>query len=35
MQDPNSASHIETVHVTVSGTVQGVGYRHATHDLSV
>lgn len=25
MQD----THIETVHVTVSGTVQGVGYRHA------
>lgn len=30
MQDPKSDSHIETVHVTVSGTVQGVGYRHAT-----
>lgn len=30
MQDPKADSHIETVHVTVSGTVQGVGYRHAT-----
>ena len=27
MQDPKADSHIETVHVTVSGTVQGVGYR--------
>ncbi|CAB3640649.1 acylphosphatase [Achromobacter marplatensis] len=30
MQDPRSDTHIETVLVTVSGTVQGVGYRHAT-----
>ena len=30
MQDPKTDPHIETVHVTVSGVVQGVGYRHAT-----
>ena len=30
MQDPHSPPHIETVHVTISGIVQGVGYRHAT-----
>jgi acylphosphatase len=30
MQDPKADTHIETVHVTITGTVQGVGYRHAT-----
>ena len=31
MQDPHHPdTHLETVHVTVSGKVQGVGYRHAT-----
>lgn len=30
MQDPHCADPIETIHVTISGTVQGVGYRHAT-----
>ncbi|CAB3825170.1 acylphosphatase [Achromobacter anxifer] len=30
MQDPKSDTHIETVHVTITGAVQGVGYRHAT-----
>ncbi|MCY1539540.1 Acylphosphatase [compost metagenome] len=30
MQDPKSAPYLETVLVTISGTVQGVGYRHAT-----
>jgi acylphosphatase len=34
MQDPRSDTHIETVLVTVSGTVQGVGYRRA-HMLGV
>ena len=30
MQDPHHPdTHLETVHVTVSGKVQGVGYRHA------
>ncbi|CAB3820618.1 Acylphosphatase [Achromobacter aegrifaciens] len=30
MQDLKADTHIETVHVTITGTVQGVGYRHAT-----
>ena len=30
MQDPKADTHFETGHVTGSGTVQGVGYRHAT-----
>ncbi|WP_447917138.1 acylphosphatase [Achromobacter aegrifaciens] len=29
MQDPKPDTHIETVHVTITGAVQGVGYRHA------
>lgn len=30
MPNPGSDTHIETVIVTISGTVQGVGYRLAT-----
>ena len=30
MQDPHSPAHLETIHATISGVVQGVGYRHAT-----
>ncbi len=30
MQDPHAAHLIETVHVTITGAVQGVGYRHAS-----